>query len=71
MFSLPPLSLPLVLGLILGAALLLTLIMSAILLYHWWRYGMDAPAVFLAGALYFGGLIFFVAQSLTLLGTLR
>ncbi len=71
MLAIPPISLTLVLGLILGVALLLVFMMSAILLYHWWRYGMHAPAIFLAGVLYFAGVIFFAMVSISFYGALR
>ena len=65
MFAIPLISFSLVLGLMLGAALLATLVMSVVFIYHWRRYGMGASAIFFAAVLYFGAVAFFVMASIS------
>lgn len=67
----PPISLSLVLGCLLGAALLVVLIMSVVFVYHWRRYGMGASAIFFAAVLYFGTAVFFAVASISFYTALR
>ncbi len=71
MLIIPPISLPLVCGLLLGAALLATLVMSVVFIYHWKRYGMGASAIFFAAVLYFGTAAFFTMASISFYSALR